>query len=103
MTIYKKHVFVCENQRDSNDSAGCCASKGAKEITLELKKYCKDANLKGKVRVNKAGCLGQCAQGPVLVIYPEGLWFKKVTKEDVKGIFENHIMNAGQNSEIDSK
>lgn len=91
MSIYKKHVFVCENQRDPHNPTGCCASKGSKELTIELKKYCDAAGLKGKVRINKAGCLGQCAQGPVLVIYPEGIWFKKVTKDDLEEIFEKHI------------
>lgn len=91
MSLYQKHVFVCENQRDAQNPLGCCASKGSQAITAELKKYCQEAGLKGKVRINKAGCLGQCADGPVLVIYPEGLWFKKVALEDVKSIFEQHI------------
>ena len=93
MTLYEKHVFICENDRDSNNPLGCCSSRGAKEITQSLKKLCQDAGLKNKVRVNKSGCLGQCKKGPVMVIYPEGAWYQQVSKEDVPEIFTNHILN----------
>ncbi len=92
--LYEKHIFVCENERESTNPTGCCSSKGAKEITAALKKQCKEVGLKGKVRVNKAGCLGQCAKGPVVVVYPEGVWYQHVTLADVNTIVQEHILKG---------
>lgn len=48
----------------------------------------------GKIRVNKAGCLDRCAQGPVMVIYPEGIWYTMVDQEDVEEIIQSHLING---------
>ncbi|MBM3380832.1 MAG: (2Fe-2S) ferredoxin domain-containing protein [Betaproteobacteria bacterium] len=91
MSIYEKHVFVCENQRPEGDPRGCCASKGASAFTSALKQLVKDAGLSKKVRVNKSGCLDQCAFGAVAVVYPEGTWYRGVTEKDALEVFEQHI------------
>ncbi len=44
------------------------------------------------VRVNKAGCLGRCDQGPVLVVYPEGTWYTFIDQEDVEEIIQTHLV-----------
>lgn len=92
MSFFEKHIFVCENERDPSDPRGCCQSRGAAEFTVALKKMCKDAGIANKVRVNKAGCLDKCAFGPVVVVYPEGTWYKGVSVADAKEIFEQHIV-----------
>lgn len=94
MSLYEHHVFVCENERPSTDPRGCCKSRGAEPFTAALRTLCKNAGLKGKVRVNKAGCLDQCAFGPVVVIYPEAVWYKGVTEADAQEIFQEHILNG---------
>lgn len=86
------HVFVCENQRPEGHPRGCCASKGAAEFTAALKQLVKDAGLNHKVRVNKSGCLDQCAFGPVAVVYPEAVWYRGVTAADAQEVFEKHIL-----------
>lgn len=92
---YKKHLFICENMRDpKNDILGCCGLKNGAEIATRLKKMVADAGLKNTVRVNRAGCLGDCASGVVIVIYPEGLWLKHVTLDDVEDIFKKHILEV---------
>jgi len=91
MTLYEKHIFVCENQRPEGDPRGCCHSKGAPELTSALKKMAADAGLGKKVRVNKAGCLGQCAFGTAVVVYPDGVWHKNATPADAEKIFEQHL------------
>jgi len=45
-----------------------------------------------KIRVNKAGCLDRCADGPVMVIYPEGIWYTLVDQEDVEEIIQSHLI-----------
>jgi (2Fe-2S) ferredoxin len=52
----------------------------------------KDAGLNKKVRVNKSGCLDQCAFGAVVVVYPEGTWYRGVTAADAQEVFEKHIV-----------
>ena len=48
----------------------------------------------GKVRVNKAGCLDRCEQGPVCVVYPEGVWYTYIDEEDVDEIIDSHLING---------
>lgn len=93
MSFYEKHVFVCENDRDPSDPRGSCRARGAEAFTTALRKLCKEAHLKGRVRINKAGCLDLCAQGVVAVVYPEGIWYGGVTEADAREIFEEHILN----------
>jgi (2Fe-2S) ferredoxin len=48
----------------------------------------------GKVRINKAGCLDRCDHGPVMVVYPEAVWYTYVDKEDVEEIIQEHLING---------
>jgi len=48
----------------------------------------------GKVRINKAGCLDRCADGPVLVVYPEGVWYTLVDAEDVEEVIQSHLIQG---------
>ena len=94
MKPFERHVFVCENRRDPDNPKGCCARKGAAEIRDQLKLLTFEAGLKGRVRVNSAGCLGHCALGATLVVYPEAVWYGKVTIDDVDELFREHIVNG---------
>jgi (2Fe-2S) ferredoxin len=46
------------------------------------------------VRVNQAGCLDRCAEGPVIVVYPEEIWYTYVDKDDIDEIIEEHLVNG---------
>ena len=59
-----------------------------------MKEEIKKRGLAGKIRVNKAGCLDQCSKGVSMVVYPEGVWYGKVTLEDVHEIIESHLMTG---------
>jgi (2Fe-2S) ferredoxin len=48
----------------------------------------------GKVRINKAGCLDRCEEGPVLVIYPEAVWYTYVDEQDIDEIVDSHLING---------
>jgi len=84
--IYTHHVFVCQNERDVAHPLGCCASKGSVALLEALKAQARAQGLGASVRINKSGCLGQCEQGPVVVMYPQGIWHTKVSVEDVPAI-----------------
>lgn len=88
MSFFKHHVFFCTNQRANGDP--CCNDHGAEALWAHAKEKAKQAGLKD-VRINKAGCLGRCDQGPVAVVYPEGVWYTFVDKEDVDEIVDSHL------------
>lgn len=87
-------MFVCENIRDADNPKGCCAARGSEEIRGRLKQLAFEAGLKGRVRVNSAGCLGRCAEGVTVVVYPEGIWYGHVTLHDVDELFHEHVLNG---------
>ena len=51
-------------------------------------------NGKGQVRINKAGCLDRCEEGPILVVYPEAVWYTYVDREDIDEIIDRHIVKG---------
>jgi len=48
----------------------------------------------GKIRVNKAGCLDRCTDGPVMVIYPEGIWYTFIDTDDIEEIIQSHLIEG---------
>jgi len=93
MKRYDKHIFVCENRREEGNPKGSCAQKGSMELTLLLKKRIAELGLNGEIRVNSSGCLGACELGPVIVVYPEQIWYGGIKTEDVEDIIQSHILN----------
>jgi (2Fe-2S) ferredoxin len=91
---FRHHVFVCENRRDPSDPRGSCGGKGSDAIRVALKAELERRGLKKTVRANAAGCLDACAEGPTLVVYPEGVWYGRVRPEDVPEIVESHLVNG---------
>ncbi len=91
---FRHHVFVCENRRDPSDPRGCCAAKGSHDVLDAFKGELHRRGLKGKVRANSSGCLDNCADGPSVVVYPEGVWYGHVRPEDVPEIVESHLVNG---------
>lgn len=94
MRPFERHVFVCENRRDPDNPKGCCADRGGPAIRERLKLLAHEAGLKGRVRVNAAGCLGHCALGATVVVYPEGVWYGRVTLDDVDELFREQVLGG---------
>lgn len=93
MNRFEKHIFICENKRPDGHAKGNCFDKGGAEIKALFKKRLAELGINKKVRANSAGCLGICKAGPVVVIYPEQVWYSKVKLEDVEEIIQSHIIN----------
>jgi (2Fe-2S) ferredoxin len=91
---YQYHVFFCVNRRE--DGEACCAGKGAQAMRDYAKDRIKKLGLAGreKVRVNQAGCLDRCEEGPCIVIYPQGVWYTYVDKDDVDEIIDEHLVHG---------
>ncbi len=92
---YIRHIFICTNRREDDDPKGSCAQKGSEDIRDLFKRELHARGLKTKVRANKSGCLDVCEYGPNIVIYPEGVWYSHVTKDDIAEIIDRHIV-AGE-------
>ncbi|MGM0578772.1 MAG: (2Fe-2S) ferredoxin domain-containing protein [Myxococcota bacterium] len=90
---YDKHIFVCMNERRAGHPRGCCLERGSGEVRARLKALIARHGLKGRVRANKAGCLDYCEHGPTVVVYPDGVWYGRVTVEDADRIFEEHVLH----------
>jgi (2Fe-2S) ferredoxin len=90
----RHHVFVCENRRPEDDPRGSCGCKGSAAIREALKAEIARRGLKQEIRANAAGCLDACADGPSMVVYPEGVWYGRVAVEDVPEIVERHLVHG---------
>ena len=88
MGQYSTHVFVCTSGED-------CPTRGDVEAHVKfLRAEAVRAGLKTDVRINKDGCFSQCGHGPMMVVYPDDVWYSGVKQEDLKEIFESHILGG---------
>ncbi|WPL15463.1 AaFd4 [Thiorhodovibrio winogradskyi] len=94
MSYYSHHLFFCTNQRE--EGCQCCNARGASEARAYAKKRGKELGLAipGGVRVNAAGCLNRCAEGPVAVVYPQGVWYSYRSHEDIEEILQAHLIGG---------
>ncbi len=90
---YDLHVFCCVNRRAEDHPRGCCELGGASKLRGHLKARVKMLGLKN-IRINSSQCLDRCELGPVMVIYPEGVWYTYHCIEDVEEILERHIVKG---------
>ena len=89
---FSHHLFFCLNQRSNGEE--CCDQHNAFVLFDYAKKRVKELGLAGpgKIRVNKAGCLDRCSEGPVMVVYPQGVWYTMVDINDVEEIIQSHLI-----------
>lgn len=94
MSYYKHHVFFCTNQRANGEA--CCEDFQSQAMRDYAKQRCKTLGLHkdGQVRINNAGCLNRCELGPVMVVYPEAIWYTWVDQADMDEIIDSHLVNG---------
>ena len=95
MPYYQHHVFFCTNQRPAGE--GCCNNSGAQKMRDYVKDKVKALGLssaENRIRINSAGCMDRCNEGPVLVVYPEGIWYTYVDEHDLDEIITEHLQNG---------
>ena len=78
------HIFVCTNDREGKRKS--CADNNSQLVRSKLKEAVNEKGWKGKVRVSKSGCMGLCAKGSNVMIYPQKIWFSGVFPDDVEEI-----------------
>lgn len=88
MGQYEKHVFVCV-------TGSTCPTQGDTETYVKyLRSEVAKAGLQVQIRINKSGCFSQCGNGPMLVVYPEDVWYAGVRAEDLPEIFQSHLLGG---------
>jgi nitrite reductase/ring-hydroxylating ferredoxin subunit/(2Fe-2S) ferredoxin len=88
MGQYDRHVFVCT-------SGETCPEQGDTEKLVKiLRERAREVGRPGDVRINKAGCFSQCGHGPMIVFYPEDVWYAGVQESDLDEIFTSHIVGG---------
>ncbi|QPJ64122.1 MAG: (2Fe-2S) ferredoxin domain-containing protein [Candidatus Nitrohelix vancouverensis] len=85
------HIFICTNERPPGHPKGSCGQSGSREIMNKIDMGIEQRGLFGKVFLTASSCMGPCSMGPVLVVYPDGVWYSKVTPDDVDEILDQHI------------
>lgn len=94
MPSFKRHVFVCINERPADHPKGCCKGKGGVEVRDALKSELTRRGLSKIIRANNAGCLDQCEYGVSVVVYPEQVWYGHVTVDDIPELVEKHLVGG---------
>ena len=89
MSVYARHVFVCTNgdwcPTVDGDSLG---------VHARLKSLVAAEGLGDTVRINRSGCFSQCGHGPMVVVYPDGVWYARVQPSDADEIVSSHIIDG---------
>ncbi len=88
MVPFEKHVFVCT-------SGKVCPTKGGSlQVHARLKELVRAAGLDSVIRINHSGCMAQCGHGPMVVVYPDNVWYCAVTAGDADVIFKEHLIGG---------
>jgi (2Fe-2S) ferredoxin len=89
----EKHVFICVQNRGPGHPRGSCMQSGCGEVFEEFAFEAQQRNLNNRIAFTTTGCLGPC-NGPHVLVYPEGVMYGRVTKDDVKAIVEEHLLGG---------
>ena len=84
--MFRSNVLVCGGTG--------CTSSNSEQIIERLKEEIKAQGLEKEVNVIRTGCFGLCALGPIMVVYPEGAFYSRVTPEDVPEIVSEHLLKG---------
>lgn len=100
MEPFRHHVFVCT--QDKPEGAASCPHNGSIRVLQALERELKSQGLADDVHLTTCGCMGLCDDGPVLIVYPEGVWYHKVSEEDAAEIVSSHLSSGNVVSRLAS-
>ena len=91
--VFKYHVFCCGQSRPAGHPRGSCSERGAQPLWEKLYNRFQ-TEMRPDLSVTMTGCLGFCKYGPLMVVYPEGIWYSPKTPEDIDEIFQSHFIDG---------
>jgi (2Fe-2S) ferredoxin len=93
MSFYAKHVFSAATSATAA-IARAATTRALEDARLRQGRSRSSASGEGKVRINQAGCLDRCEEGPCIVVYPDAVWYTYVDQADIDEIIEEHLKNG---------
>jgi (2Fe-2S) ferredoxin/predicted O-methyltransferase YrrM len=92
MEPFRFHLFVCTQQKP--ESAPCCPASGSFAVLAALDREIQARGLGNDVQITTSGCMGLCDEGPIMVVYPEGIWYRRVQAADISEIAAQHLRDG---------
>ena len=89
MEPFRHHLFVCTQEKP--EGVPCCPSSGSMRVLQAVHRELGSQGLDNDVQVTACGCLGLCDDGPIMITYPDGVWYHKIKEEDVSEIVSCHL------------
>jgi (2Fe-2S) ferredoxin/SAM-dependent methyltransferase len=86
---FRFHLFVCTQQKP--EGVNSCTAGGSLAVVDELNRQIRERGLSDAVQLTTCGCMGLCDEGPIMVVYPEGVWYRRIQVSDVAEIVERHL------------
>ena len=83
LTKIKKHVFLC--------NGGSCTQQGANESIAAIRESIKSFGLQDQIHTTRTMCNGRCEDAPVVIIQPEGIWYKHITSKKAESLVRSHL------------
>jgi (2Fe-2S) ferredoxin len=90
----EKHLFVCTQARPDGHPRGSCQQKGCAAIAEEFWYQLQERNLFGRIQLTNTACIGPCGVGPNVLVYPDGVMYSGIAKDDVGAIIEQHLLGG---------
>ena len=92
MEPFRHHIFVCTQEKPAG--VPCCPAGGAGGLLGVLERELISQGLDNEAQVSTCGCLGLCDDGPIMIVYPEGIWYRKVKEEDAAEVVSSHLRSG---------
>ena len=91
MEPFHFHLFVCTQQKP--EGVPSCPASGSLAVLEGLDREVQKRGLRPDLQLTTCGCMGLCNEGPVMVVYPEGVWYRRVQPSDVSEIVDAHLLH----------
>ena len=98
MEPYRYHAFVCTQEKP--EGVPCCSAAGSFSVLGALHRELGEKGLAEEIQVSSCGCLGVCDSGPIMIVYPEGDWYTRLTPADVPEIVASHFQRGEKVSRL---
>ena len=92
MEPFRFHLFVCTQQKP--EGVPSCPANGSIAVLNALDREIQSCGFGGDVQLTTCGCMGMCDEGPVMVVYPEGVWYRRVQASDIREIVSQHLLEG---------
>lgn len=87
----QRHIFICTSSRPNGQQKGFCHAKDGVAVMARFMEEIEERGIGDTIFLTNTGCFGICEKGPIVVVYPDNVWYGSVTPDDVPEILDEHI------------